>query len=73
MHLGRCVSLKVLFLSGNRIQWKDLQNLNKLKTLVKLDLTGNDLDQMPATDGYYSDMKELEMLVLDRNKIQRFR
>ena len=73
MHLTRCANLKILFLSGNRIQWKDLQNLNKLKTLVKLDLTGNDLQQMPGTEGYYGDMKDLEMLVLDKNRIQRFK
>ena len=59
IHLERCSNLKILFLSGNRIIYRDLLNLNKLTSLIKLDLSANDIQDLPKQETFFSSMENL--------------
>ena len=47
-YLTRCTNLQVLFLSRNKLQSQDIsKHMCKLSTVRKLDLSGNNLSELP--------------------------
>lgn len=59
-HLVRCTNLQILFLAGNRIQPSDiLSHMHKLKTVQKLDLSNNEVYDLPTEPAFFASMKAL--------------
>ena len=47
--------------------------MNTLPSLVKLDLSQNEIETMPHLEDFYRPMVNLEMLVLNKNRIRIFK
>ena len=68
-HVAKCSNLQILFLSGNSIQTLDLErNMKKLQSVRKLDLSQNNLSELPQDPNYFKRMQGLEFLALESNK-----
>ena len=69
-YISKCVNLQILFLSGNRISTVDIKkHMCKLKSVRKLDLSLNNLVDLPHEPSYFEKMESLEFLVLNDNNI----
>ena len=67
-YLTKCTNLKILFLSGNFIQMLDIEkHMHKLKTVRKLDLSFNELTELPSDPRSFSHMECLEFFALGGN------
>ncbi|XP_071507820.1 uncharacterized protein [Diadema antillarum] len=65
---GECLNLRVCNLASNYI--KSFEGLAACRRLVKLDLHGNQINQLPD-EKFWSGMRELRMLYLHNNSISR--
>lgn len=68
-YIAHCNNLQILFLSGNSIQMLDIEkHMKKLHSVRKLDLSRNELSELPREPNYFRQMQSLEFLVLESNQ-----
>ncbi|CDW75240.1 leucine-rich repeat and iq domain-containing protein 3 [Stylonychia lemnae] len=63
-----CYNLTIAYLQGNQIQTKDLFFLSRFKHLQKIDLSNNNISQLPSKTVFYA-MKNLKIVYLHDNLI----
>ena len=70
-HLMPCKNLQILFLAHNRISADDIRSdMFKLSKVRKLELSYNNVHDLPVEQTFFGNMKALEFLTLEGNSIQ---
>ena len=59
--LQTCEKLETLLMNGNQIQEIDVEGLRKLKVLTVLDLSNNDIQQVPPELGTLTQIRSLQL------------